>query len=55
MKEYKVVSHFIPAEFEKLVSNELSQGWQLIGGVSVTSTPSKPGVYQIYFFQALAK
>ncbi len=55
MKEYKVITHHAPPEFAQQVSKELQDGWQLIGGVSITAVLKEAGVYQTIYSQALAK
>ncbi len=55
MKEYKVITHHTPPEFALQVSQALKEGWQLIGGVSITAVLKEAGVYQMVYTQALAK
>ena len=51
MKEYKVITHHAPPEFATLVSQALKEGWQLVGGVALTSVLKQEGVYQLVFAQ----
>lgn len=55
MKEYQVISHMTPPEFHKLISQALSEGWQLVGGVSSLLIPKNDGNYQVFYSQALAR
>jgi hypothetical protein len=55
MKEYKVITHQAPPEIANLVNQALKEGWQLIGGVSITSVPKEAGIFQIIYSQALAR
>jgi hypothetical protein len=44
--QYKVVTHFKLAEFEKLVVEYLEAGWTLVGGMSVSKEHGSESFYQ---------
>ena len=55
MKEYKVISAYTTLELGKIVSIELKDGWELVGGVTTTSIPALSEFYKTIYSQALAR
>lgn len=49
--EYRILSHSGRKDLEKIVTNALADGWQLQGGVSITTN----SMNDIAFAQAVVK
>ena len=44
--QYKVITHWKPAEFERLVEEWMAAGWTLVGGIAVSKEHSSEVFYQ---------
>jgi hypothetical protein len=44
--QYKVITHWKLAEFEKMVEEWLAAGWTLVGGLSVSKEHGSEVFYQ---------
>ncbi len=51
MKEFKIIEHWVKANFEKGVKEALEQGWELYGNLCIHGEPGKQKLY----IQAMVK
>jgi hypothetical protein len=52
---YKVISSSVVKNLEDEINIRLSEGWTLVGGVSVTTRTAVNGELRISYYQAITK
>ena len=52
---YKVISSSVVKNLEDEINIHLSEGWTLVGGVSVTTRTKANGELRISYYQAITK